>query len=158
MHEKSLIILSSIVLVLVVSASIFAQTVLKKGQNSPSQIVAARKFAMKMLGANVGDLTGKIKTGNFKGVAANAGSIAALATFFPLAYEETYADVYSVQGSKYYYKGGLPDVGAAFENLKREAQALMRLSKSNDKAALEAQRGKMLGACGSCHKLARGEN
>ena len=158
MHEKGLIILSSVVLVLVVSASIFAQTVLKEGQNSPSQIVAARKFAMKMLGANVMDLTGKIKGGNLKGVAANAGSIAALATFLPLAYQETHSSVYPVQGSKYYYKGGLPDVGAAFGNLKGEAQALMRLSKSNDKSALEAQRGKMLGACGACHKLARGEN
>ncbi len=158
MHEKGLIILSSVVLVLVVSASIFAQTVLKEGQNSPSQIVASRKFAMKMFGANVMDLTGKIKGGNLKGVAANAGSIAALATFLPLAYQETHSSVYPVQGSKYYYKGGLPDVGAAFGNLKGEAQALMRLTKSNDKAALEAQRGKMLGACGACHKLARGEN
>jgi cytochrome c556 len=157
MREKSLIILSSIVLVLVVSASIFAQTVLKKGQNSPSQIVAARKFAMRMLGANVGDLSGKIKAGNMKGVAVNAGSIASLATFFPLVYKETYADVYPVSGSKYYYKGGLPDVGAAFENLRGEAQALMKLSKSKDKSAIEAQRGKMLGACGACHKVARGQ-
>jgi cytochrome c556 len=157
MHEKGLIILSSIVLVLVISASIFAQTVLKEGQNSPSQIVASRKFAMKMLGANVGDLSGKIKAGNFQGVAANAGSITALATFLPLAYQETHADVYPMQGSKYYYKGGLPNIGAAFGNLKMEAQALMKLSKSNDKAAIEAQRGKMLGACGACHKATRGD-
>ena len=158
MKEKSLIILSSIVLVLVVSASIFAQTVLKEGQNSPSQIVAARKFAMRMFGANVMDLTGKIKGGNLKGVAANAGSIAALATFLPLAYQETHSSVYPVQGSKYYYKGGLPDVGAAFGNLKREAQALMRLSQSSDKSAIDAQRGQMLGACGACHKAVRGQN
>lgn len=158
MHVKGLIILCSVFLVSVISASIFAQTVLKEGQNSPSQIVSARKFAMKMLWANVGDLTGKIKEGNLKGVAANAGSIAALATFLPVAFQETYADVYPVQGSKYYYKGGLPDVGAAFENLNREAQALMKLAQSNDKSAIEAQRGKMLGACGACHQVARGEN
>jgi len=158
MHVKGLIILCSVFLVLVISASIFAQTVLREGQNSPSQIVSARKFAMKMLGANVGDLTRKIKEGNLKGVAANAGSIAALATFLPVAYQETHADVYPVQGSKYYYKGGLPDVGAAFENLNREAQALMKLAQSNDKSAIEAQKGKMLGTCGACHKAARGEN
>ena len=157
MHEKGLIILSSVVLVLVVSASIFAQTVLKEGQNSPSQIVAARKFAMRMLVANVRDLTGKIKGGNLKGVAANAGSIAALATFLPLVFQEAHSSVYPVQGSKYYYKGGLPDVEAAFGNLKREAQALMRLAQSNDQSAVEAQRGKMLGACGACHRAARGE-
>jgi cytochrome c556 len=158
MHVKGLIILCSVFLVLVISASIFAQTVLREGQNSPSEIVSARKFAMKMLGANVGDLTGKIKEGNLKGVAANAGSIAALATFLPVAYQETHADVYPVQGSKYYYKGGLPDVGAAFENLNREAQALMKLVQSNDKSAIEAQKGKMLGTCGACHQAARGEN
>jgi cytochrome c553 len=62
-----------------------------------------------------------------------------------------------MQGSKYYYKGGLPNIGAAFGNLKMEAQALMKLSKSNDKAAIEAQRGKMLGACGACHKATRGD-
>ncbi len=158
MHEKGLIILSSVVLILVISASIFAQTILKEGQNSPSQIVAARKFAMRMLGANVRDLTGKIKGGNLNGIGANAGSIAALATFLPLVFQETHSSVYPVQGSKYYYKGGLPDVGAAFGNLKREAQALMRLAKSSDKSSIEAQRGKMLGACGACHKVARGQN
>ena len=157
MHEKGLIILSSIILILVVSASIFAQTVLREGQNSPSQIVSARKFAMRMLGANVGDLTAKIKQGNFKGVAANAGNISALATFLPLAYQETHADVYPVEGSKYYYNGGLPDVGAAFGNLKKEAQILMKLARSNDHSAIEAQKGKMLGTCGACHQASRGQ-
>lgn len=157
MHEKSLTILSSIVLVLVLSASIFAQTVLKEGQNSPLQIVSARKFAMRMFGANVGDLSGKIQSGNLKGVAANAGSIAALATFLPLAYQKTHADVYPVEGSKYYYKGGLPDVGAAFRNLKKEAQALMEVTQSNDHSAIETQKGKLLETCGACHEAARGQ-
>ncbi len=158
MNKKRLMILGSIILVFALATTIYAQTVLKAGQNSPSQIVAARKFAMRMLGANARDLTGKIKGGNLKGIGANAGSIAALATFLPLVFQETHSSVYPVQGSKYYYKGGLPDVGAAFGNLKREAQALMRLSQSSDKSAIEAQRGKMLGACGACHKAVRGQN
>lgn len=148
----------SVILVFALATTIYAQMVLKPGQNSPSQTVAARKFAMRMLGANVGDLTGKIKGGNLKGVVANAGSIAALATFLPMVFQETFSDVYPVRGSKYYFKGGLPDVGAAFGSLKKEAQALMELAKSNDKSAIEAQRGKMLGTCGACHKVARGEN
>ena len=119
MQEKGLVILSSVVLVFVISASIFAQTKLKGDLSSPTQIVAARKFAMRMMGANVGDLSGKIKAGNLKGVVANAGSIAALATFLPMVYQETFSGVYPVQGSKFYYKGGLPDVEAAFRNLKR---------------------------------------
>ena len=49
-------------------------------------------------------------------------------------------------------------MGAAFGNLMKEAQALMKMSRSNDKAAIEAQRGKLLRTCGGCHKAVRGEN
>ena len=113
---------------------------------------------MRMFGANVGDLTSKIQDGNLKGVTANAGSIAALATFLPLAYQETYAGVYPLEGSKYYYKGGLPDVGAAFRNLKQEAQELMEISQSNEQSAIETQKGKLLETCGACHAAARGQH
>lgn len=157
MPEKGLVILSSVVLVLVISASIFAQTSLTGNLNSPKQIVAARKFAMKMLGANVGDLSGKIKVGNLKGVVANAGSIVSLSTFLPVAFQETHTDAYPVQGSKYYYKGGLPDVEAAFGNLKREAERLMQMANAGDKSGIDAQRDKMLAACGACHQASRGE-
>ena len=51
----------------------------ERGQNTPTQIVAAHKFPLNMLGANVGDLSGKIKGENLK-------CVAAIATLLPLAY------------------------------------------------------------------------
>ncbi len=105
MKQRAMLILGLVVLVCVIAATISAQGVLKPGQKSPEQVVAARKFAMGALGANFGDLSGKIKAGNIKGVAANAKSIAALATFLPLVYEEKYPEVYPVKGSKSFFKG-----------------------------------------------------
>ncbi len=158
MKRKALMISGLIVLVGMMAATIYAQGVLKPSQKSPEQVVAARKFAMGAMGANAGDLKGKIKTGNIKGIAANAKSIAALATFLPLVYEDTYSQVYPVEGSKYFFKGTLPaDTVAGFENLRIQAQKLMKLASANDKSGVEAQTGKLFGACGGCHKAYRGE-
>ncbi len=158
MKRKALIILSLIVLVCMIAATIYAQGVLKSSQKSPEQVVAARKFAMGAMGANAGDLKGKIKTGNIKGIAANAVSIAALATFLPLVYEDTYSQVYPVKGSKYFFKGALQaDTEAGYESLRIQAQKLMKLASANDKSGVEAQTGKLFGACGSCHKAYRGK-
>ncbi|NIO21173.1 MAG: hypothetical protein GTN76_10635, partial [Candidatus Aenigmarchaeota archaeon] len=94
MKRKPLTILGLVILVSVIAGLIHAQGVLKPSPSSPEEVVEARKFAMRMIGANVGDIRGKIKTGNIKGIAANAGSIAALGTFLPLVYKEEYRDVY----------------------------------------------------------------
>ncbi len=160
MKRKALTILSLIVSVSVclIAAKIYAQGVLKPGHRSPEQVVAARKFAMGALAADVGDLDGKIKAGNIKGVAANAKSIAALATFLPLVYEKTYPEVYPVKGSKFFFKGAvLADIEAAAENLRIQAEELMSLATANDKSAVEAQVRKLLGTCGGCHKPASGK-
>ncbi len=158
MKRKALMILSLIVLVCMMAVTIDAQGVLKPNQRSPEQVVAARKFAMGAMGANAGDLKGKIKTGNIKGIAANAASIAALATFLPLVYQETYSQVYPVKGSKYFFKGApLANTEAAYENLRIQAQKLMKLASANDKSGVEAQTEKLFGACGSCHKAYRGK-
>ena len=104
------------------------------------------------------DISGKIKTGNIKGVDPNAGSIAALAAFLPLVYEKTYSEVYPVKGSKYFFKGAvLADIEAAAENLRIEAEELMRFAAANDKSTVEAQVHKLLGTCGGCHKPVRGQ-
>ncbi len=60
MKRKALMISGLIVLVGMMAATIYAQGVLKPGQKSPEQVVAARKFAMGAMGANAGDLKGKI--------------------------------------------------------------------------------------------------
>ncbi len=158
MKRKALIIWSLIFLVCIIAATLNAQGVLKPNQWSPEEVVAARKLAMGAMGADAKDLGGKIKAGNIKGVAANAGSIAALAAFLPLVYEETYPQVYPVKGSKFFFKGApLANMEAASENLRIQAQELMKLASANDKSGVEAQTEKLFGACGSCHKAYRGE-
>jgi hypothetical protein len=158
MKRKALMISGSIVLVCMVAATIYAQGVLKPSQKSPEQVVAARKFAMGAMGADAGDLREKIKAGNIQGVAANAGSIAALATFLPLVYQETYTQVYPVKGSKFFFKEApLANMEAASENLKIQAQELMKLASANDKSGVNAQVEKLFGACGGCHKAYRGK-
>ncbi len=155
--KKLLLVLNSMILVCLINATIFAQGVLKSGPSSPTEVVAARKFAMKIIGANVQDIREKIKAGNIKDVGTNAGSIASLAIFMPLFYKEEYRDVYPVKGSKYFYKAEIQDVARAYEDLKAQAEKLMELAAAGDKSAVEAQLPRLLGSCAGCHKPARGE-
>jgi len=84
--------------------------------------------------------------------------IAALATFLPLVYEDTYSQVYPVKGSKYFFKGALlADMETSYESLRIQAQKLMKLASANYKSEVEAQAGKLFGACGSCHNAYRGK-
>ncbi len=157
MEKKHLLILSLMVSVCIIAATIYAQGVLKPSPTSAEEVVAARKFAMRILGTNVGAIREKIKAGDIKGVVAHAGSIAALATFLPLVYKEEYRDVYPIAGSKYFYKADVPDVAAAFGDLRAQAEELMKLADAEDKAGVESQIRNLLGACGGCHKPTRGE-
>ncbi len=156
MKKQPLLILCSLALIFVIVATIHAQGVLKESGNTPEQVVSARKYAMRVLGSNVGDLRAKIKSGNIKGVAANAGSLAALATYLPLSYKEEYTKVYPVKGSKYFYKAELADIAAAFEDLRTTAEKLKALAAGDDKPGVDSQLRKVLGTCGACHKPARG--
>ncbi len=155
--KKALSMLSLVISVCVMAAMVFAQGVLKSGPSSPTEVVAARKFAMKIIGANVQDIREKIKAGNIKDVGTNAGSIASLAIFMPLYYKEEYRDVYPVKGSKYFYKAEIQDVAKAYEDLKVQAEKLMELAAAGDKSAVEAHLPRLLGSCAGCHKPARGE-
>ncbi len=158
MKKKFLAGLSLSVLVCFISAMVYAQGVLNSGQQSPEQVVSARKFAMVALAANAGDLGAKIKAGKIKEIVTHATSIAALATFLPLVYEKTYPEVYPVKGSKYFFKGATSaQIEAAAENMRVQAEKLMRLAAANDKSAVEAQVGNLFGSCGGCHKQLRGK-
>ncbi len=155
--KKRLSVLSLMILVCLIATTIFAQGVLKSGPSSPAEVVSARKFAMKIMGANVQDIREKIKGGNIKEIGTNAGSIASLAIFMPLFYKEEYRDVYPVKGSKYFYKAEIQDIARAYEDLKVQAEKMMELATAGDRSAVEAQLPRLLGSCGSCHKPARGE-
>jgi cytochrome c556 len=147
-----------VVIVCMITATIYAQGVLKASQSSPEQVVAARKFAMRAMGADVKDLKRKIEAGNIKGVAANAKSIAAIATFLPLVYKKTYSEVYPVKGSKSFFKGvSISGIEAASESLRQQAEALVRLASANDESGVNAQADKLRGACKNCHRSYRGK-
>lgn len=155
--KKLLLMLIPLISVCVIAATIFAQGVLKPSPSSPIEVVTARKFAMKITGANIQDIRGKIKAGDMKEISTNAGSIAALAIFMPLLYKEEYRDVYPVKGSKYFYKAEMPDVARAFEDLRIQAEKLMEVAAAGNRSGAEEQLPRLLGSCGSCHKPARGE-
>lgn len=158
MKKKVLTSLSLVVLACFISAMVYAQGVLKSGQHSPEQVVSVRKFAMGALAANAGAIDAKIKAGKIKEVVTHATSIAALSAFLPLVFEKTYPEVYPVKGSKYFFKGAVSaQIEAAAENLRVQAEKLMRLAAANDKSAVEAQVGNLFSSCGGCHKPLRGK-
>ncbi len=155
--RKSLSVLGLMILVCLIAATISAQGVLKSNPSSPTEVVTARKFAMKVMGGNMQEIREKVKAGNIKEIGSNAGSIAALAVFMPTVYKEEYRDVYPVKGSKYFYKAEIPDVSTPYEGLRVQAEKLSELAAIGDKSGVEAQLPRLLGACGSCHKQSRGE-
>jgi hypothetical protein len=158
MKRKRLTMLGVVIFVCMIAASIYAQGVLNPSQKVPAQVVSARKFAMGAIAGNAGSTKGKIDAGDIKGVAVHAKSIAALATFLPLAYDETYSQVYPVKGSKYFFKrAAVADMVTGFMNLRKQAEALMKLASADDKSGVEAQLGKLFGSCGACHKATRGK-
>ncbi len=137
---------------------VFAADVLLPGSSAPAQVVAARKYAMAAIGGLAGDIKAKIGAGGIKAVSASARAIASLATFLPLVFSETYAEVYPVEGSKYFYKGAAIDLFAARAgDFGAAAEQLARLADAGDKAGAEAQSNQLLAACGACHTPFRGQ-
>ncbi len=158
MKKRVLLVSGLMVFVCMIAATIYAQGVLKAKARTPGQVVAARKLGMGALAANAGSIKGKIKAGDIKGVAVDAKNIAALATFFPLVYEETYSQVYPVKESKTFFKGAaIENMVAGFENLRTHAEELGKLASADNKSGVEAQLGNLFGACGGCHKATRGK-
>ena len=140
------------------AAELFATDVLLPGQSSPAQVVAARKYAMMSIGGLVGDIKAKIGAGRVKAVSASARAMASLATFIPLVFKDTYAEVYPVEGSKYFFKGGdAAAIAAKAGGLNAAAEQLALLADGGDKAGAEAQANQLLAACGACHTPFRGQ-
>ena len=46
---------------------------------------------------------------------------------------------------------------AGFENLRTQAEELMKLASADNKSGVEAQLGKLFGSCGGCHNATRGK-
>ena len=140
------------------AVELFATDVLLPSQSSPAQVVAARKYAMMSIGGLVGDIKAKIGAGSVKAVSASARAMASLATFIPLVFKDTYAEVYPVEGSKYFFKGANASaVAAGAADLSAAAEELARIADKDDKARADAQSNKLLASCGTCHTPFRGQ-
>jgi cytochrome c556 len=157
MGEKVLRTLLCAALLCIVGASAFATDVVVPGAPA-AQVVAARKLAMASNGALAGDIQAKLTAGSVKQVAADARAIAAIATLLPLVFTDPYSEVYPVQGSKFFFKGGSADDFAAVAGgLNAAAEELGRVAETGDKAAASAAFGKLGAACGACHSVFRGQ-
>ncbi len=157
---KKIFVVTVLVLALLGAAGqqVFAADVLLPGSSSPAQVVAARKYAMAVIGGLVGDIKAKVGAGSVKAAAASARAIASLATFLPLVFQETYAEVYPVQGSKFFFKGGAAaDFAARAGDFKAAAEQLALFADQGDKAGADAQANQLLAGCGACHTPFRGQ-
>ena len=114
--------------------------------------IIARKGLMRAISANFGDLRGKAGAGNIKGIEVNAKSIAAIAAVLPVMFSETHDGDYTANDGVKFKGGNKDDLAAAAQNLMNEAEVMAKLSKDEASVdAINAQVGKMGGACGACH-------
>jgi hypothetical protein len=157
---KKILVISILAVILlgVAAEQLLATDVLLPGSSAPAQVVAARKYAMVAIGGLVGDIKAKIGAGSLKAVSASARAMASLATFLPLVFNETYAELYPVEGSKFFYKGAtIPAIAARAGELSAAAEQLARLADGGDKAGVDAQSNQVLASCGACHAPFRGQ-
>ena len=158
MKRRMNILFLSLFVVAIMVSTVFAGDVLLPGSNNPKQTVSVRQFVMQALNGDVSDLLNKVQAVDIKGVSANAKSVAALASFLPLLYGETHRNEYPIPAKKYFFKGApIAEIEAMSQDLVTQAKELMRLSDSNDMAAVKAQVPKLRGICAACHKAFRGE-
>ena len=155
---KSVRTLAVVVLLLAGTGAVALDILLPNG-STPAQVVSIRKYVMMTNGASAGDLRAKAGSGAIKAAAANARAMAALGSLLPPLFTDTYSGVYPVQGSRYFYKGGAAaDFQAAARSFVGAAEELVAAADKEDKAAVDAQAGKLQAACNACHAAFRGQN
>ncbi|SEA80109.1 Cytochrome C' [Desulfuromusa kysingii] len=124
--------------------------------DKPIQVVLARKCVKNVMMANFLAIKEKLKAGTTDGITLNAHSIASLAVSMPPLYENTYAEVYPIEGSEFKYIGGsMSGYVQASQDTFSQAMALAEFSQSNDIAATQAQADKLLASCKGCHATYR---
>ncbi len=157
MNKRIVLALAAVLLLCFAAGTLAALDVVVPGQATPAQVVAARKSAMMANAMNAGDLSAKLTAGNIKAMAANAQALASLGAFFPVAFAEVYPEAYPVAGSKFFFKSGpkerFPALAQAFTTA---AEDLAKLAENESKDGVTAQLPKLLGACGACHAVFRG--
>ena len=135
-----------------------ATDVLMPQENEPLNVVLVRKLTMRTFAASMGDLQPKLGAGAVSAAPANAFSIAALATYLPTVFDETYSEVYPVQGSRFFYRGApLDTVRSLAQQLNTAAEELAAQAQAGNRSGVDAALQQVNGTCGACHNAARGQ-
>jgi len=145
-HVKASVVLSSLV-ALAIASSATGQSTTKLWT---SDVVADRQRLMKLNGASWADAQAKLKAGNAEAVAANAETMALIATqILPLFPEGSLTDK-SKAKPEIWQKW--PEFETAVKNYAMQAEKLRDAARTKDLAATEAV-AKDFGrqACGTCH-------
>ena len=145
-HVKASIVLGSLV-ALAIASSATGQSTTKLWT---SDVVADRQRLMKLNGASWADAQAKLKAGNAEAVAANAETMALIATqILPLFPEGSLTDK-SKAKPEIWQKW--PEFETAVKNYAMQAEKLRDAARTKDLAATEAV-AKDFGrqACGTCH-------
>ena len=145
-HVKASVVLGSLV-ALALASSATGQSTTKLWT---SDVVADRQRLMKLNGASWADAQAKLKAGNAEAVAANAETMALIATqILPLFPEGSLTDK-SKAKPEIWQKW--PEFETAVKNYAMQAEKLRDAARTKDLAATEAV-AKDFGrqACGTCH-------
>ena len=145
-HVKASVVLGSLV-ALAIASSATGQSTTKLWT---SDVVADRQRLMKLNGASWADAQAKLKAGNAEAVAANAETMALIATqILPLFPEGSLTDK-SKAKPEIWQKW--PEFETAVKNYAMQAEKLRDAARTKDLAATEAV-AKDFGrqACGTCH-------
>jgi len=145
-HVKTSVVLGSLV-ALAIAGSATGQSTTKLWT---SDVVADRQRLMKLNGASWADAQAKLKAGNAEAVAANAETMALIATqILPLFPEGSLTDK-SKAKPEIWQKW--PEFETAVKNYAMQAEKLRDAARTKDLAATEAV-AKDFGrqACGTCH-------
>jgi cytochrome c556 len=157
MNKRIVLALAGALLLCFAAGTLPALDVVVPGRATPAQVVTARKSGMLANAMNAGDMSAKLTAGNIKAMAANAQALASLGAFLPVAFAEAYPEAYPVAGSKFFFKSGPKEQFQSLaQNFTTAAADLLELAEKESKDGVTAQMPKLLGACGACHAVFRG--
>ena len=136
-----------------------ADKVIDTHLKSAHDIVATRKFVMKLLVENLQDMSKKISGQNAADGSVNAGNMQAFAEVLPPLFQAEHKEVYpDFKKSGYFFKGAPgPEFEARSEQLRSAAMTLRQGLRGGDAIQARKDIGTLQAACKACHALFRGK-
>lgn len=126
-----------------------------KKMSGSGDVVADRQQLMKTQGAQMQDITAKLRAGNVEGVATNADTLANTAQQIPALFPPGSTSPKSRAKPEIWQKKAEFDGYA--KNLETQAKRVAQLARSKDQAATQAAVTEMgRTTCGACHNAFRG--